>query len=85
MHYTLKAIAMFQILHNPYSDIRIEASFSVISKQYPRMAFALIKVIYTGKILLSKIAVGNAKVQQALGTSTIPLILPSTGAQLNSK
>ena len=42
-------------------------------------------LIYTGNIFLSKIAVGNAKVQQALGISTIPLILPSTGAQLNNK
>jgi hypothetical protein len=40
---------------------------------------------YFGKISWSKIAVGKARVQQALGISTIPLIRPSTGAQLNSK
>jgi hypothetical protein len=33
----------------------------------------------------SKIAVGMASVQQALGTSAIPLIRPSTGAVLSSK
>ena len=40
---------------------------------------------YVGTIFLSKIAVGKARVQQALGTSTIPLILPSTGAQLSKR
>ena len=34
---------------------------------------------------LSKIAKGKANVAQALGTSTIPEILPSTGAQDKSK
>jgi hypothetical protein len=36
-------------------------------------------------MFLSKIAVGIARVQQALGISTIPLTLPSTGAQLSKR
>lgn len=40
---------------------------------------------YTGKIDLSKMAVGNAKVAQAFGMSTTPLIRPSIGAQDRSK
>lgn len=38
-----------------------------------------------GRISWSKMEVGIARVQQALGISTIPLILPSTGAQLSSR
>jgi hypothetical protein len=38
-----------------------------------------------GRMSWSKIEVGMARVQQALGISTMPLILPSTGAQLSSR
>tara|TARA_B100002051_G_C16141964_1_gene349399 strand:- start:6 stop:170 length:165 start_codon:yes stop_codon:yes gene_type:complete len=38
-----------------------------------------------GRMSLSKIDVGIASVQHALGMSTIPLIRPSTGAQLSKR
>ncbi len=39
----------------------------------------------TGRMLFSKIDVGSASVQQALGMSTMPLTRPSQGQQLKSR
>jgi hypothetical protein len=40
---------------------------------------------YTGRMLFSKIDVGKARVQQALGISTMPLTRPSHGQQLRRR